>query len=50
MTQGRDTAEKELSAIQRLFNLRCDGLILHVRAISDETFNNSPGKIANLLY
>jgi DNA-binding LacI/PurR family transcriptional regulator len=37
VTQGRDTAEKELNAIQRLFNLRCDGLVLHVRAISDET-------------
>jgi DNA-binding LacI/PurR family transcriptional regulator len=39
VTQGRDTAEKELNAIQRLFNLRCDGLVLHVRAISDETLN-----------
>lgn len=37
VTQGRDTAEKERSAIQRLFNLRCDGLVLHVRAITDET-------------
>lgn len=37
VTQGRDTAEKELNAIQRLFNLRCDGLILHVRAITDGT-------------
>lgn len=36
VTQGRSSAEKELSAIQRLYNLRCDGLILHVRALEDE--------------
>ncbi|CNJ63134.1 LacI family transcriptional regulator [Yersinia aldovae] len=36
VTQGRDNAEKEWQAIQRLYNLRCDGLILHVRFISDE--------------
>ncbi|MCK8565861.1 LacI family transcriptional regulator [Yersinia ruckeri] len=36
VTQGRDNADKEWQAIQRLFNLRCDGLILHVRFLSDE--------------
>lgn len=36
VTQGRNSEEKELEAIQRLFSLRCDGLILHVRYISDE--------------
>ncbi|MCB5310692.1 LacI family DNA-binding transcriptional regulator [Yersinia massiliensis] len=36
VTQGRDNAEKEWQAIQRLYNLRCDGLILHVRFLSDE--------------
>ncbi|MGB7799963.1 LacI family DNA-binding transcriptional regulator [Buttiauxella sp.] len=39
VTQGRDTAEKELNAIKRLFNLRCDGLVLHVRAITDDTLH-----------
>lgn len=39
VTQGRDTAQKELNAIQRLFNLRCDGLVLHVRAITDATLH-----------
>ncbi|CNI66238.1 LacI family transcriptional regulator [Yersinia rohdei] len=36
VTQGRDNADKEWQAIQRLYNLRCDGLILHVRFLSDE--------------
>ena len=36
VTQGRDNADKEWLAIQRLYNLRCDGLILHVRFLSDE--------------
>ena len=39
VTQGRDTAEKELNAVKRLFSLRCDGLVLHVRAISDATLH-----------
>ncbi|HEY3984204.1 LacI family DNA-binding transcriptional regulator [Cedecea sp.] len=37
VTQGRGVEENERNAIQRLYNLRCDGLILHVRAIADET-------------
>lgn len=36
VTQGRDSEENEQQAIARLFGLRCDGLILHVRHISDE--------------
>jgi alanine racemase len=36
VTQGRNSAENELKAIQRLLNLRCDGVILHVRYLSDE--------------
>lgn len=36
VTQGRNSADNELAAIQRLFNLRCDGVILHVRYLSDE--------------
>ncbi|MBW7981302.1 LacI family DNA-binding transcriptional regulator [Enterobacillus tribolii] len=36
VTQGRDSADNEWQAIQRLYNLRCDGAILHVRALSDE--------------
>lgn len=36
VTQGRDNADKEWQAIQRLYNLRCDGLVLHVRFLSDE--------------
>lgn len=36
VTQGRSFADKELSAMQRLYNLRCDGLILHIRALEDE--------------
>lgn len=36
VTQGRNSAENELLAIQRLFNLRCDGVILHVRFLSDD--------------
>ncbi|CAI1974239.1 LacI family DNA-binding transcriptional regulator [Serratia entomophila] len=35
VTQGRSSAENEWQAIQRLFNLRCDGVILHVRFLSD---------------
>lgn len=36
VTQGRSSAENELGAIQRLYNLRCDGLVLHIRALEDE--------------
>ncbi|AGP46375.1 LacI family transcription regulator [Serratia plymuthica S13] len=36
VTQGRSSAENEWRAIQRLFNLRCDGVILHVRFLSDD--------------
>lgn len=36
VTQGRNSADNELAAIQRLFNLRCDGVILHVRYLSDD--------------
>ncbi|MFI8417347.1 LacI family DNA-binding transcriptional regulator [Serratia sp. NPDC078593] len=36
VTQGRNSAENELLAIQRLYSLRCDGVILHVRYLSDE--------------
>ncbi|KFK93070.1 MULTISPECIES: LacI family DNA-binding transcriptional regulator [unclassified Serratia (in: enterobacteria)] len=36
VTQGRNSAENELLAIQRLFSLRCDGVILHVRFLSDD--------------
>lgn len=36
VTQGRNSAENEWQAIQRLFNLRCDGVILHVRFLSDD--------------
>ncbi|STQ73458.1 LacI family DNA-binding transcriptional regulator [Hafnia alvei] len=36
VTQGKNSADNEWQAIQRLYNLRCDGLILHVRALSDE--------------
>lgn len=36
VTQGGGTAENELNAIQKLYNMRCDGLVLHVRSISDE--------------
>ncbi len=37
VTQGRSFADNELNAMQQLFNLRCDGLVLHVRALEDET-------------
>ncbi|TQI77697.1 LacI family transcriptional regulator [Serratia fonticola] len=36
VTQGRNSAENELMSIQRLFSLRCDGVLLHVRCLSDE--------------
>lgn len=36
VTQGRNSAENEWQAIQRLFSLRCDGVILHVRFLSDD--------------
>jgi DNA-binding LacI/PurR family transcriptional regulator len=36
VTQGRNSAQNELHAIQRLFSLRCDGVILHVRYLSDQ--------------
>lgn len=36
VTQGRNSAENELLAIQRLFSLRCDGVILHVRCLNDD--------------
>lgn len=44
VTQGRSFAEKELSAIQRLYNLRCDGLVLHIRALPDETLRHLAGQ------
>ncbi|MCL9781137.1 LacI family transcriptional regulator [Vibrio sp. S4M6] len=34
--KGRGSAENELNAIHKLYNMNCDGLILHVRAINDE--------------
>ena len=36
VTRGRNSAENEWQAIQRLFSLRCDGVILHVRFLSDD--------------
>lgn len=36
VTQGRNSAENEWQAITYLHSLRCNGLILHVRAISDD--------------
>lgn len=36
VTQGRNSAENEWQAVQRLFSLRCDGVILHVRFLSDD--------------
>ncbi|MDX7986954.1 LacI family transcriptional regulator [Xenorhabdus sp. 12] len=36
VTQGRDSAENEWQAISHLHSLRCNGLILHVRSISDD--------------
>lgn len=44
VTQGRSFADKELNAIQRLYNLRCDGLILHLRALDDETLRQLAGQ------
>ncbi|WP_202303557.1 LacI family DNA-binding transcriptional regulator [Dryocola clanedunensis] len=44
VTQGRSSAENELNAIQRLYNLRCDGLILHIRALEDETLRKLAGQ------
>lgn len=36
VTQGRSSAENEWRALQRLFSLRCDGVILHVRFLGDD--------------
>ncbi|SKA32769.1 LacI family DNA-binding transcriptional regulator [Photobacterium toruni] len=36
VTQGGGTAANELNAINKLYNMRCDGLILHVRCITDQ--------------
>ncbi|MDC9589296.1 LacI family DNA-binding transcriptional regulator [Xenorhabdus sp. XENO-10] len=36
VTQGRNSAENEWQAITHLHSLRCNGMILHVRAISDD--------------
>ncbi|WP_265093964.1 LacI family DNA-binding transcriptional regulator [Cronobacter dublinensis] len=36
VTQGRDSAQNELDAITQLYNLRCDGLLLHVRMLEDD--------------
>nr|WP_058909823.1 LacI family DNA-binding transcriptional regulator [Entomohabitans teleogrylli] len=36
VTQGRGTAEKELQAVRQLYNFRCDGLLIHLRALPDE--------------
>ncbi|WP_108651118.1 LacI family DNA-binding transcriptional regulator [Dongshaea marina] len=36
VTQGGGSEANELTAIRKLYNLNCDGLILHVRSISDE--------------
>ncbi|MGF1727797.1 LacI family DNA-binding transcriptional regulator [Photobacterium nomapromontoriensis] len=39
VTQGGGTADNELKAITKLYNMRCDGLVLHVRSITDEQLN-----------
>lgn len=44
VTQGRDSEENEQRAISQLFGLRCDGLILHVRHISDEKLHQLAAK------
>ncbi|SPW22327.1 Mgl repressor and galactose ultrainduction factor [Cronobacter sakazakii] len=36
VTQGRDSAQNERDAISQLYNLRCDGLLLHVRMLEDD--------------
>ncbi|WP_263322570.1 substrate-binding domain-containing protein [Endozoicomonas sp. Mp262] len=36
VTQGRHSAESERKAIEHLIKMRCDGLILHARYLSDE--------------
>ncbi|OTA16862.1 catabolite control protein A [Xenorhabdus vietnamensis] len=36
VTQGRNSAENEWQAITHLHSLRCNGMILHVRTISDD--------------
>lgn len=36
VTQGGGTAANELKAITKLYNMRCDGLILHVRCMTDQ--------------
>ncbi len=36
VTQGRNSAENEWQAITHLHSLRCNGMVLHVRAISDD--------------
>ncbi|MGI9275052.1 MAG: LacI family DNA-binding transcriptional regulator [Endozoicomonas sp.] len=35
VTQGKHSAESERAAIEHLIKMRCDGLILHVRYLSD---------------
>jgi DNA-binding LacI/PurR family transcriptional regulator len=44
VTQGRSFADKELNAMQRLYNLRCDGLVLHIRALEDEALRQLAGQ------
>ena len=36
VTQGKHSAECERAALEHLMNMRCDGLLLHVRYMSDE--------------
>ncbi|ELY5815310.1 LacI family DNA-binding transcriptional regulator [Cronobacter turicensis] len=36
VTQGRDSAQNERDAISQLYNLRCDGLLLHIRMLEDD--------------
>ena len=49
VTQGKHSAEAERAAIEHLIKMRCDGLILHVRYLSDrevtEIARNAPPMI-----
>ena len=36
VTQGKHSAECERAALEHLMNMRCDGLLLHLRYLSDE--------------
>ncbi|AMO57595.1 LacI family transcriptional regulator [Endozoicomonas montiporae] len=36
VTQGKHSADSERAALEHLTNMRCDGLLLHVRYLSDE--------------